>query len=427
MLATFWFLIKLCLFIGLFALLLGLGGHVTVSVAAYKVSTTLGLFLVVLLGFMWIVSLVFRAVHFIQTAPQAISRHREIKAHRKGLQALAQGMSAIAAGDVKAARQATRRVIRYLHREDYGLSDLMSALTARLQGDEVQMRRSYHAMMLHKETSFLGLKGLLQSAMEKKDYRYAAILAEKAYQKHSDNDWIVSVLFDLRVLTGEYGAAERLLDKAAKAKGLTPWVAESHKAALLYEEGETSRAYKVDPYFLPAVLGMLADWTAQGKNRKAKKVIKKVWAQQPHPALMDYWVRCAPKKALDNLQAMATWVEELQRENPEDEASSLYAGEALYHMGQKDPAKRFIKQAIRQKPTVSAVRLMAQIEGADYWNTQMQNALHDKAWVCSVTGQVHSQWQIVTDDGHVNCLVWAYPDSITVEQDHGHVHSLLAA
>lgn len=423
MMATFWFLIKTILAICFLAFLIGIGGRVTIDVAAYSLSTSLGLFIILMLGIMWFTSITLRMISLMRSAPQIIARRREIKAYQKGLRAVAEGMSAIAAGDVKAARQATKTLIRRLKHEDYGLSDLMAALTARLQGDETQMRRSCHAMMLKPETSFIGMKGLLQSAIDKRDNRYALLLAEKAYARHPRNDWVVNALFDLQVLNGHFTQAESLLPKLARAKGLTPWETPKYRAALLYEAGLPDKAYKVDASFLPAAMHMLSVWTGEGKIRKAKKVIQALWAQAPHPELMDYWVRCAPKKAMSNKPAMVAWVEDLQRMRPDNAAAALYAGEVLYHMGQADQAKRFIKQALDIKPTQDAARLMAQIDG----DHSIQSSSQGQSWVCTKTGRHYPQWRIATDEGHVMTLIWDYPDRVTVQDHRQSSLSLLVA
>lgn len=414
MIATLWFLVKTCFLIAVFALILGIGGTVTIEFSAYSLSTTIGVFAIALFVSLWLVSVIGRFLYLVVSAPANMLALTEERSHRKGLQALAYGLSAIAAGDVKAASHYTKRVVKYLKKDDYGLSDLMAGLTARMKGDDTQVNRSFHGLMMHKETSFLGLKGLLQTAMEKRDDRYALILAEKAYAQHPDQPWILKTLYDLRIRMGKYGEAFDMIKVMEKHDLMNKDDAPFERAALLLGQGKIDKAYKLAPLSLPVALEVLAQWGEEGKRRKSLSLIRKLWIKNPHPDVMDYWVKYAPKKAVNSPVSMMAWVEELYRENPDDASSALYAGEVLMHMGQKDQAKRFIRQAIAEKTTVSGCQLMYRIEGDNVWAEQAANAIHDKTWVCNKTGHVNGKWKIVSNDGYFNSVVWDYPETVKI-------------
>ena len=427
MIATLWFLIKVCLLVSVIAWILSVGGTVAITLQAYSISMTIGVFILVLCFAIWILSIAARAVGAIIYAPKTIANYNQRKAHKKGLMSLANGLSAVAAGDVKAATHYTKNVVRYLKNEDFGLSDLLTALTARLQGDEDQVRRSFHSLMLHKETSFLGIKGLLQTALDKKDYRYARILAEKAYSQHPKQVWIIKTLFDLEVQTHNYETAESLLKSLNKYDALTKEKSVNYKAMLLLGQGQVEKAHKVDPTSLPISLALLKELATTSKRRKSIQIIKKLWAVNPHPTLMNYWIKYAPKKTEANLTAMAAWVEKLYLENADNASSALYTGEALVHMGQKDQAKRFSKQAVTQMPTSHAYQLMHQIDKNAGWLEHLASASHDKTWVCVKTGQVYKDWKIVTDEGHFNSIIWGYPERVIIETNKSTSPFLLAA
>lgn len=414
MFTTLWFLLKSLFIIALFAFVIHLGGTVSIALGSYTMSMTVGVFAVALFLILWCLSIITRFINMVVSAPQLLSDYNRQKAHKKGLQSLAFGLSAIAAGDVKAASYYTKRIVKYFKREDYGLSDLMTGLTARLEGDEAQVRRSFHTMMLHKETSFLGLKGLLQTAIDKRDYRYARILAEKAYAKHPDQPWIIKTLYDLELRTQNYEQAFALLKQADKKNVLNKEDIANEKALLLLGQGQIAKAHKFAPLSLPVGLKMLDEWSVENKRRKSVNLINKLWAKNPHPDLMDYWIKYAPKKTIDNMPAMAVWVEELYHQNADDASSALYTGEALMNMGQKEQAKRFIKQAFTQKPTVRACQAMYQIDANQAWIEQLAKAPHDKIWVCNKTGEIYNEWSIHGKFGHFNCLTWDYPESVIV-------------
>jgi HemY protein len=407
MISTFWFLIKAGFFVAAFMALISMGGHVSINFENYAMQSTLGLFLIVLVVLFYGLSIGFRTVRFIAGTPKNIASYNEKKAHKKGLQSLAYGLSAVAAGDVRMAQYYSKRASKFLT-QDFGLSDFLNGLTARLSGDEKGAVKSFQTLGDHKETSFLGLKGLMNTAMDKGDMRYARVLAEKSYAENPKQLWVLKALYDLNCREELFEDALLILPKLKK---LDDCDYRDDEAILNLVIGDAVRAYKLNPQSLPVGLAYLKDLTEIRKRRKSVSVIKKLWRICPHPKLVDYWIKHAQKKTTDNRQAMVAWIEDLYHENTDDASSALYIGEAILRLDQKEQASRFLRGAIQLKPTIRTYQLMHKIDPLGGWMENLITASQDKAWICACSGKIMVDWTALGSDGHFNTIVWDYPDA----------------
>lgn len=394
---------------------LSLEGATHLSIMGYDIHVHIGAFLLAIIILLWVASLILNVIRAIARAPKTMMSHFDKNNQSKGLQSLAFGLSAIAAGDARLAKNYAHRASKYL-KNDYGLSNLLNGMSARLSGDEKQADKAFNALLNHKETSFLGVKGLMQTAMDKGDYRYAHVLAKRAYAENPKQEWIIKILYDLEIKTNNYDAAIALLPMMVKTKSINRDCATKDKASLMLAQGKAAAAYKENPKSLPVILAHVSELIEGGKRRKSLNIIKKSWADNPHSKLLEYWVALAPKKTIDNPLAMMVWVEDLQRLNKQDAASALYAAAMAIKFKQNDTAKRFLRAAIEIYPTIRAYQYMAQIDPQNRWMDHVVHAHHDKAWVCGDTGRIYNEWVMVGDNGRFNTIEWIYPDELKISR-----------
>ncbi|PCI00824.1 MAG: hypothetical protein COB76_02690 [Alphaproteobacteria bacterium] len=396
------------------AWLLSIGGAISVDAFGYAISTSLGIFIVAGLALLYLCSLVLRVIRVIIFTPKAITNTLEKRAHKNGMQSLTYGLSAVAAGDIKAASYYTKRATKLL-KDDYGLVSLLSGLTARLKGDEKVAETSFKSLLKRDETSFLGIRGLLQTALDRGDDRYARVLARQAFETNPKQAWIIKTLYDLEVKHKDYEAAYPLLQKGVSAGVFSKDEARTHEAAMDLIDDNAAQAFKTAPHFTPACLAVLKTWKTEGKRRKSLNLIKKKWAMSPHPDLISAWISWAPKKAQDNAQRMMAWVEDLQRLNQGSASSNLYVAEVALRYDLNAQAKRFLQLAIEIKPTMRAYQLMAQLDSRSGWQDLISKGSHDAAWVCTITGRIYETWRGLTEAGHFNTVEWMYPDDRKID------------
>ena len=408
MLATFWFLIKTGVFIALLMGLLSLSGDIMIIFEGYTFSTTLGIFVALTLVVFWVLSVVLRSLNAIINAPSILRRRSEHIGHKKGLRALAFGLSAVAAGDLRMAAYHSSKVTKYL-RNDFGLGDLLRGMIAVQKNDEKQAYTAFESMTRHKGTSFLGYKSLITTAIEKKDYRYARVLLDRAATHHPKNKWVMDTQYRMETRTLHFAHAAELLKSLKKNGFISKPDYKSEKAYLLFGLGEWEKAYKHAPQSLPLGLALLKNYTVRGKRRASLNIIKRLWAVNPHPDLMNYWITWAPTYKKNQRQNAIAWIKKLYAVNRSDASSALYCGQALIKAGYIEEAKPYIEQVIHDKPTIGAYQAMQTIDPLSHWTQYLPQAPRDKIWVCAVTGKAYTEWALVTDDKYFNTLTWYYP------------------
>lgn len=409
MISTIWFLIKIGILAFIAYWLTSLSGSVLINFETYQIDASLNVFIIVSVVIVWIFSILLRALNAIINAPQAIATYNEKRYHKKGLQALAHGFSSVAIGDIRLAKHYTKRTHRYL-KNDFGLGNLLQGLTAKLSGDEALAEKSFQSLLLNKETSFLGLKSLLITALDKGDLRYARVLIKKSYEEHPKQEWVLRAYYDLEIKSNNFDNALSILKKMIAYDMISKSDANDNRAILLYLNDDLKKAYKLAPLKLPLALKYLEQLVQDGKRRKSMSIIKTLWKKTPHPKLLDYWIRFAPTKAVNNAHIMAGWIEDLYRLNDNSATSSLYCGEALVGLGQKDNAKRFIKRAIALHPTARAYQLMHQIDPLGHREDNSIDIQMDKCWICTRTGKIYADWQPLSNGQYFNTIQWRYPE-----------------
>ena len=411
MIATLWFLIKSIILVAAFAWLWGLDGLVDIDAFGIQVQTSFGIFAIILIFMFYCIAFIGRVIMAIVNAPRSLSKGYGRYSHKIGMQSLTYGLSAVAAGDAKAAGYYTKKAVRFL-KDDYGLVSLLSGLTARLKGDERAAEKAFNALLKRDETSFLGIRGLLQTAIDKGDYRYARVLARKAYAQNPKQSWIIKTLYDLELRHRDVNAALPLLHRGARTGAFDQRQAKQDEAAIALFNDDLKTAYKLAPTYLPVALEMVKHYMAHDKNRRARNLIKDAWTQNPHPQLLDHWMGLAPAKVKENALRMMSHVEDLHRTNMDDASCNLYVANIALRYDFTAQAKRFLEMAIHEKPTMRAYQLMEKIEPMAGWQDLIPTAAQDKTWVCCLTGKVFDQWQAFDNENHFNTIMWNYPDII---------------
>jgi len=408
MIATFWFLIQsLCIVIAV-TWLISLGGEAAFNVSDYTISMPFGMFVICMGVAIWGLSIIGRLILAVIFSPQTLLGHNALTEQKKGVQALACGLSAVASGDVRMAQYYSNRTMRFL-KDDFGLAHLLAGLTARLLGHDNDAHQSFLNMMDQTETSALGAKALLQTALNKGDYRYARMILTRSYEKNPKNIWVIEQLYHLELRCGQYASALDLLDQWSKVGGPSKKDSAPDRAIIMMQMNDMAKAYKTNKNALAIGLKTIPLWIKNGKKRKAINAIKNLWSITPHPKLIDFWIQCAPKKALTKPILMVAWIEDLQILNKNSASSALYSGQALLRIGQKEHANRFIKNAMTLKPTIQTARLMNQMDPMGGWMDNIELLKQDKTWVCTQTGKIQSSWKPLTTDGHFNTITWMYP------------------
>ena len=129
--------------------------------------------------FFKILGMVWAFLRFIMGDETAINRYFARSRREKGIEALSQGLLAVAAGEGKQAQDLANRAAKYL--DDSRATRLLAAQAAEVAGDDAKAESVYREMLEDDRTRFVGVRGLMKQKLAKGDTQTALQLAQKAY------------------------------------------------------------------------------------------------------------------------------------------------------------------------------------------------------------------------------------------------------
>ncbi len=169
-----WSLIKILIFVAVIAgltygsvYLLESEGGVMITVAGVEYS--LGPFqavlaLIALVAIVWLAiklaALLVAVLKFLNGDETAISRYFDRNRERKGYQALADGIMALASGEGRIAMDKARKAEKYLKQPE--LTNLITAQAAEMSGDKRKAEEVYKTLLKDENTRFVGVRGLMK-------------------------------------------------------------------------------------------------------------------------------------------------------------------------------------------------------------------------------------------------------------------------
>ena len=443
-----WSLLKIVVFLGFVVaaawgagVLLETDGGVLVTVAdnEYTLGPLASVIALLVLTFaIWlflkIAGLIVAFIRFLNGDETAITRYFARNRERKGYDALAEGMMALASGEAKIALAKAEKADRYLSRPD--LTTLLTAQAAEQAGDTKKAQEAYKRLLADDRTRFVGVRGLMKQKLEEGDTETAMKLAEKAYAlkpKHEDTQ---NVLLGLQADAGDWAAARRTLGAKLKHGSLPRDVHRRRDAVLALGEVadlvsdsasiETREAViaanRQSPDLVPAAVMASDAYVKQGKPKYATRVIRKAWEAAPHPDLAGAFARIAPDESpADRVMRFAV-LTNMHRDHPE---THMLKAELLIAAEDFPAARKALGDLTETDPTARALTIMAAIErgsGADDaivkgWLARALTAPRDPQWVCDNCQSAHGLWKPVCDKcGGFDTLSWRKPsgDSVTL-------------
>jgi len=429
MLKTFLFLVKIALVIGALIWLSEQEGSVRIEWMEYTINVHVGLFLAGLLVTILASIFIYRLLRTVVDFPASYRYFSQNRARDLGYKALTVGLTAVAAGDTKAALKHAEKA-RTLLPEDKGLPLLLEAQAARLDGREEDAQVSFAGLLENKDTSFLGVRGLLQASMDAGDSEGALALARQALSLHPKQPWILRTVYDLEISRREWNAAEATLKRAVKAGAITKERGVSDRVAMALavaldaeQEGlqdvavsQYKAAQKLDGSSAHAVILAAEYYIRQSQPKKAKALIEKAWKKSPHAAMVDVWTRLMPEEA--DALARLKWFEGLVKLNPSNARAQVAAGKAASDAALWGEARSYFEAAEAIRPSKELYKALAVLESAASGNEEAARAWLEKAadvmaeriWICRETGRVYQSWQPIAEPhGSFNTIEWDYP------------------
>jgi len=338
------FMVKLGLLVALIVWVAERPGSVTIEWMEYTFNLQMGVFLTIAVFTLLVAIFLYGLIRGVTGFPKSLRKYTAHMRREKGYRALTLGLTAVAAGDAKSAGYQAQRATKFLP-GDTGLPVLLKAQAARMEGREEEARENFALLLENKDAAFLGVRGLLQAALDRDNYPKALELAREALTLHPKQPWILRVVYDLEIKTRDWPAARSTLYRAEKAGAIDAQKAGSDRIAMLVAESDRAlleerreealtklkKAYRFDPSFAPVVTRLAKLYIQRRHRRKAVSVVEKAWKLQPHPEFIPIWDLAQPKskknKALDPMSRLR-WFERLPALKPEDAQGQMAAARA---------------------------------------------------------------------------------------------------
>ena len=437
-----WTLLKIVLFVCLVAAatwgtgsLMEADGGVRVSAGGTEY--TLGalesvIALVLLVVALWItfkvVSFIVAFIRFALGDSTAINRFFDRRRERKGYDALAEGMLALASGEAKLALSKAARADRLLERPE--LTALLTAQAAEQSGDTKKATEAYKRLLGDERTRFVGVRGLMKQKLDEGDTATALKLAEKAFALKPKHEETHDVLLKLQAGAHDWSGARKTLGAKLKHDGLPRDLYKRRDAVLALGEARdivdedksiTARetaieANRLSPDLIPAAVMAADGYIADRKPKNAARVLKKAWGAQPHPDLAAAFARIVPdetpKARVGRFQALTGQ----HQDHPE---TRMLMAELNIAAEDFPAARKALGDLAEKGPTSRTLAIMAAIEkgsGADDavvkgWLARALTAKRGPQWICDNCHKVHAAWDPVCSScGGFDTLSWGTPE-----------------
>lgn len=398
-------------------------GDVVLSLAGYRIETTLPIFLLALAILIVAAILVWSIITMLWRAPGRFQRGRHQRRHARARNAITKGLLAIGHGDATRARahaEAARR-----HAGEDPLTLLLHAQTAQLEGDRAGAHRAFYAMAERADTRLLGLRGLFIEAQRADDPVSAVMIAEEALKLAPSSTWASQAVLGFRCAKGDWSGALSILDNNHSSGLIDKPTYRRQRGVLLTAralELETSdrdlsrdsvmEAVKLAPTLIPAA-ALAAKYDSEAHQvRRAMRLVEAAWLNQPHPDLADAY---AHVRLGDSARQRLVRVETLAAKTPGNIEGALAIARAAIDATEFARAREALAP-FTAAPTQRVAMLMAEIERTEHgdsgraraWTLRAVRALHDPAWTAD--GYVSATWRPVSPvTGRLDAFQWQTP------------------
>ena len=399
-----------------------------------EVSMTMPVFAIVigvlLMGFwlfLYLAGLAVAVIRFVSGDETAISRYFDRNRERRGFDALARGMVALAVGEAREASLQAGRAERDLKRPE--LTNLVNAQAAELSGNRLRAEEYYKQMLGDDATRVIGVRGLMKQKLEDGDTDTALKLAEKALELRPKHGETISTLLNLQIGQEDWPGVRKTLLASVRAKNLPKAVAKRREAVVALEDARrklesedkagaakaAAEANRLSPALIPAAVMAATFESDKGHRRKAESILRKAWSANPHPDLAAAFAAIHPDETpSERLKRF----QQLLKLNPSFEETRLLKAELLLAADDLAGARDALGSLAEDEPTVRSLALMGAIakhEGSSEqvvrgWLTRALEAPGGSRWICENCSHVHMSWVAVCENCKAfDSLSWKTP------------------
>ncbi len=415
-------------------------GNVVIDWQGWRIESSLSLLLVLAVAALLLIAIVSLVLRFIFAIPSNLSAHGRLRHYQHGVTSLTQAMAALAIADHGRAEKEIRKSRHHLGKEA-AAPRLLSAQLAHAQGDREAVRKQLSAMMDNSETRLVGLRGMIEQALNEGRLEQAIGYAREAWDAQPSDRWLALILIDLHTRLSQWSQAREVIAHSTRKNGLSRQDMQRYQAivALLsarqhqknkqlsdaIEQAQLAR--KCDPSFQPAqyLLGRL--YAESREYEKMAKLIQSIWRESPHPDYITLMIEHFSDESPHKLQKR---IDKLAKANPDHLESQMALARLAMHHAKWDRAREYLKAALAIQESPRIYEALAEVEREELGNTTKANALaadwlsravsapKDEGWYCTRCGHGNAQWQLHCNHCQAfDSLVWQQPDDLPPPAD----------
>ena len=377
--------------------------------------------------FLKLMSLLIATWHFLNGDETALSRYFDRNRERKGYDALAEGLMALASGEGKVAMAKAAKADKLLNKPQ--LTNLLTAQAAEMAGDRRKAEETYKKLVASDATRFVGVRGILKQKLADGDTDTALKLAEKAFALKPKHEETQDLLLNLQAQKEDWAGARATLSAKLKHGSLPRDVHKRRDAVLALSEArdilsdessiETQEkaieANRLSPDLIPAAVMAARSYIKQGKPKLATRLLKKAWETQTHPDLAAAFAEIEPNETPSQRIKRFTV---LTKAVPADPETKMLLAELNIANEDFPEARRALGDLAETDPTARSVTLMAAIErgegGADAvvrgWLARALTVSRGPQWICDNCQHIHVVWGPICENcNSFDTLSWKRP------------------
>ncbi len=430
------FIVAIAFFSTAFALLMDLNGTVTFELFDFAIRTDLTNFVILLLllipvfwGAYFLVGLAVAVFNFFVGDETALTRYLNKNRTRRGYEALADSMVAMASGEPALANSKITLAERCLKRPE--LTGLLAAQAAERMGNTDKAQAVYRQLLQDGKTRFVGVAGILKHALDGGDTRKALQLAKKAYELRPQHEETQNILFRLQSQEEDWIGAEEVLKAKFSQKKFDKKTYHHHRAAILLSQGmqnldqdrrvegksKVIEANKLAPDLIPAATLAARLCAEAGDKRTATRILMTTWNLVSHPDIVSVYKELEPDES--NQQRHERFKKLINKTLTQPESRMAMAELAISHKDYHQ-ARRELETLHENAPSVRTYLILAAIErGLGSSEGQVQNLLaaavtapKGSQWICNTCHQSQKDWSpLCSNCQDFDSLEWQQQDN----------------
>lgn len=275
-----------------------LNGEVTVHLLGYEVKTSTQFVFILLFiasAFMFFIGQVWA---MLVQAPQTFEKWRYTKRYEHGFEYFIESLESLKTGDMKHAQKLGRKTQKLL--PDERLKNFLAAELEITEDKPLKAIPHYENLSKQKNTSFMGLLGLIEQYTKLEDWDHVYKYALQANAQKSKNKVVMNALLKSSFYIGEYDEILAHMNEFQKYSEFTSEFLDDIESFIYFEKALKEENNKQKVKFLekslkaqdtniPAFVELFECYQGEAVSKKLKK-LNAQFKKLPHPKIYELWL-----------------------------------------------------------------------------------------------------------------------------------------